>query len=863
MGAQQSSAGEAASENAAVEQLSLCSLSSLSLHRSPGDCWICIDGLIYDVTDFIKSHPGGQQVILDVAGTDASAEFEKAAHPEHVRDDMKQYLIARLGEEEKTEPEPESVPSPVDEAAAASSASASASAEVAPASPDDTSSKKTVRVRILYGSQLGAGQSYADRLVDSLNLLSSKGLKSHTLNVSIGPMSEFDPEDLGNEEIVICVVSTYTDGNPPNNAQFFYDWVSEAAKDWRVEDSFLTHVNVAVLGLGNSLYEERYNIVAKKLNEAFDALGATRLCNLGLSDDSVSRNDTLTSEDDFVAWRDNELLPNLVLCLEQPKAFEQKVTIAKSKARSAQRAKARKERTEREKAERKRKEEEADAEVEAEDESDYEERFSDEDEDEDEAADGGEGDDDKVVDLEELGSVLSKANIQPNKDSKDASSSSTAAPAQPRAMLTDQLRTNLSKQGYKLVGTHSGVKLCRWTKAMLRGRGGCYKHTFYGIDSSQCMEMTPSLACANKCVFCWRHHTNPVGKDWRWQVDDPRMILDNALDNHKKMINTMKGVPGVQPQRLAAAQKPKHCALSLVGEPIMYPHINEYVRMLHCEGISSFLVTNAQFPDKIREMDPVTQLYVSIDAATQDSLKAVDRPLFSDFWQRFLDSLSALREKGQRTVYRLTLVKTFNMQELIEYAKLVSIGRPTFIEIKGVTFCGGGGAGNITLKDVPLHEEVCRFGQELCKHLEGNYELACEHQHSCCILIADRKLKVDGKWHTWIDYPKFNRLIHEYYDSGCTKTFTAAEYGVETPAWAVFGSEEAGFNPGEQRKQRKRLRPTLQELEKKFPGINEANEKAQQAGVAAAAAEAAATAAATTATSSTNATSTDVSPSSS
>jgi hypothetical protein len=35
----------------------------------------------------------------------------------------------------------------------------------------------------------------------------------------------------------------------------------------------------------------------------------------------------------------------------------------------------------------------------------------------------------------------------------------------------------------------AGVKLCRWTKAMLRGRGGCYKHTFYGIASYQCMEV--------------------------------------------------------------------------------------------------------------------------------------------------------------------------------------------------------------------------------------------------------------------------------------------------------------------------------------------------------------------------------------
>jgi len=60
-----------------------------------------------------------------------------------------------------------------------------------------------------------------------------------------------------------------------------------------------------------------------------------------------------------------------------------------------------------------------------------------------------------------------------------------------RPMLTPMLRSALSKQGYKLLGSHSGVKLCRWTKSMLRGRGGCYKHTFYGIASYQCMEMTP------------------------------------------------------------------------------------------------------------------------------------------------------------------------------------------------------------------------------------------------------------------------------------------------------------------------------------------------------------------------------------
>ena len=94
-----------------------------------------------------------------------------------------------------------------------------------------------------------------------------------------------------------------------------------------------------------------------------------------------------------------------------------------------------------------------------------------------------------------------------------------------KPMVTPSLRAALTKQGYKIVGSHSGVKLCRWTKAMLRGRGGCYKHTFYGIVSYQCMEATPSLACANKCVFCWRHHDNPVGTSFRWEMDEPELLL--------------------------------------------------------------------------------------------------------------------------------------------------------------------------------------------------------------------------------------------------------------------------------------------------------------------------------------------------
>ena len=107
---------------------------------------------------------------------------------------------------------------------------------------------------------------------------------------------------------------------------------------------------------------------------------------------------------------------------------------------------------------------------------------------------------------------------------------------------------------------------------------------------------------------CYRHHTNPVGTSWKWQMDEPQAIIDGAMENHYNMIKTFKGVPGVVKERFKEANHIKHCALSLVGEPIMYPKINEFLEMLHARKISSFLVTNAQFPEAIENLTPCCQL---------------------------------------------------------------------------------------------------------------------------------------------------------------------------------------------------------------------------------------------------------------
>ncbi|KAM5179491.1 S-adenosyl-L-methionine-dependent tRNA 4-demethylwyosine synthase TYW1-like isoform 2-T2 [Mantella aurantiaca] len=647
-------------------------------------------------------------------------------------------------------------------------------------------------VKIFYGSQTGIAKGFAYALAEDITPLN--------LPVEIINMKDYDPDDNLIEETTnrcICVflVATYTDGQPTESAKWFCKWLEEASNDFRVGKTFLKGLRYAVFGLGDSVYISHYNTVGKNIDKWLWMLSAIRIMTRTEGDCNVVKSKYGSMEADFSAWKVKFLQRLQALMKGEKKTCSGKCKKSKCKSKKEHR----------------------DATVDADQDTKVNSEHDDseevlyettsESESEGEKEVGGSG----LIDVEDLGKAMSSmkkakraqdVNAEAGNLGKSRHTAETTGNEDPREMITPALRESLTKQGYRLIGSHSGVKLCRWTKSMLRGRGGCYKHTFYGIESHRCMETTPSLACANKCVFCWRHHTNPVGTEWRWKMDQPEMILEQAIENHQNMIKQFKGVPGVKPDRFEEGMAVKHCALSLVGEPIMYPEINRLLRLLHQQNISSFLVTNAQFPEEIRSLEPVTQLYVSVDASTKDSLKKIDRPLFKDFWQRFLDSLTALAEKQQRTVYRLTLVKAWNVDELKAYADLVTIGKPDFIEVKGVTYCGESSASNLTMANVPWHEEVVKFVQEMTDLLP-DYEVSCEHEHSNCMLISHKKFKIDEEWWTWIDYEKFQELIRSYEKSGGTETFTALDYAAKTPNWALFGSSERGFDPVEARFQRK------------------------------------------------------------
>lgn len=317
--------------------------------------------------------------------------------------------------------------------------------------------------------------------------------------------------------------------------------------------------------------------------------------------------------------------------------------------------------------------------------------------------------------------------------------------------------TVLRKQGYRQVGNHSAVKICEWTKHMLRGIGGCYKYVFYGIRSHQCLQMTTSMFCASRCKFCWRGQKAPVSKKWYGPIDSPEHIINHAIDEHLKLLQGFKGkgYEKANQKNISEMNNVRHVALSLTGEPITYPLINEIVKAFHKRRISTFLVTNSQYPEQIEKIDKVTQLYLSIDAPNEELMEKIDRPLFKDFWERMEKCLDLLKTRKYRTCIRLTLIKNNNMDDLEGYATLIRRGDPDFVELKSYVWVGASQS-YYKPQDMPFIEDIRKFANELIK-IMPEYEVMREHLPSRVILL----IKKDLKRKCWINFLKFFEMVEK------------------------------------------------------------------------------------------------------
>ncbi|KAF4694965.1 hypothetical protein FOZ60_006483 [Perkinsus olseni] len=65
-------------------------------HNKGDDCWIIVHGSVYDVTDFVESHPGGPEVITTISGGNVTEDFEEIGHSDEARRQAKAHRIGVL-----------------------------------------------------------------------------------------------------------------------------------------------------------------------------------------------------------------------------------------------------------------------------------------------------------------------------------------------------------------------------------------------------------------------------------------------------------------------------------------------------------------------------------------------------------------------------------------------------------------------------------------------------------------------------------------------------------------------------------------------------------------------------------------------
>ena len=221
----------------------------------------------------------------------------------------------------------------------------------------------------------------------------------------------------------------------------------------------------------------------------------------------------------------------------------------------------------------------------------------------------------------------------------------------------------LERQGYRIVGEHSGVKLCHWTKASLTKGVGCYKQTFYGVESHRCLQMTPAVdACNLACQFCWR--TQEWGSNSLLAADDPAFIVDESIRAQRELLTGYGGNPNVTRERFLEAWHPTNVAISLTGEPTLYKRLGEMIDEFKRRKMSTFLVTNGTTPAVLRRMHSEgrlpTQLYVTVAAPNAEIYLRLVAAKSDNEWRKLKETLARLggrvrgtRPAGEADVHRV------------------------------------------------------------------------------------------------------------------------------------------------------------------------------------------------------------------
>ena len=238
------------------------------------------------------------------------------------------------------------------------------------------------------------------------------------------------------------------------------------------------------------------------------------------------------------------------------------------------------------------------------------------------------------------------------------------------------------------------------------------------------------------CIYCWREHYNEPFTD----IDNPNELIDKAIKAQRKLLSGFGGFEKANKQKLAQAKNPIHFAISLTGETLYYPELNQLIKELKKRNLTSFIVSNGQLPNTLQKIEPPTQLYISIDSPNKELQKKICNPEKEDSWERLISSLKILKKlkNKTRTALRITLIKNMNMIEPENYAKLINIAEPDFVEIKAYMFVGASCL-KLCIENMPRHNEVKEFTEQIAKHT--NYKIIDEQEESRVVLLTNNNSK--------------------------------------------------------------------------------------------------------------------------
>lgn len=302
--------------------------------------------------------------------------------------------------------------------------------------------------------------------------------------------------------------------------------------------------------------------------------------------------------------------------------------------------------------------------------------------------------------------------------------------------------SRLERMGYRFIGPlkHSAIKVCEWTRHSIRDKpkrgvtsytSFCYKEKFYGISSHRCMQMSPAVFfCNHDCLFCWRS-TGFINK-WMGPVDSPKEIIDDGIEAQRKILQGFWGSE-CNKKKLKEAMEPNQVAISLVGEPCMYPRLPELIDEITGRNMTAFLVTNGTFPEvleNLKDHQP-TNLYITLPAPDKDVYKKTCLPKGAD-WKKLMLSLGMLKDFGCRTVVRLTLVRGLNLVHPEKYASILEAASPDFVECKSFMSVGGSRK-RLPYSDMPLYPDIRKFAAAIEKN--SSYKITNEKPDSRVVLL--------------------------------------------------------------------------------------------------------------------------------